>query len=305
MILGQLDRHEVVRSNHLERLGMSRSTIARRCERGGPWQRLLPGVVLLRNGTPSHRHRARGALVFSGRRSVLTGRAALRCHGFGNWSGAVHVLVDANRRVQSTGFVLVERTTRFPEPEERGGVECAPLPRALLDAARRSSTVDEARALIAEVVQRGGVTVADLVRELDAGSPRGASRVRRVLHEVAANVHSVAEIQAREVWKKSGLPTMHFNRKIADRSGNFIAMPDGWIDEAAFAWDIDSLDWHLAPKHYRLTVERRTRMQNHGIIVLPTLPSAVRDDPARVISDLRAHYALAVSRPRPCVYLMQ
>ena len=92
---------------------------------------------------------------------------------------------------------------------------------------------------------------------------------------------------------------MVFNRKIVDADGQFIAMPDGWIDDVAFAWDIDSLDWHLAPKAYKSTVERRTRMQNHGIIVLPTLPSAVRDDPGRVIADLRSHYQLASSRPRP------
>lgn len=164
--------------------------------------------------------------------------------------------------------------------------------------------MDEARGLIAEVVQRGAVTVAELVQELDAGSPRGAALVRRVLREMHANVHSVAEIEARAVWQKSGLPMMLFNRKIADGAGRFIAMPDGWVDEVAFAWDIDSLDWHLAPKQYKQTVERRTRMQNHGIIVLPTLPSAVRDDPGRVIADLRSHYALAVSRPRPDVHIM-
>jgi len=235
---------------------------------------------------------------------MVTGRAALRLYGYGNWSGAVHVLVDADRRVQSTGFVLVERTTRMPESEKRLGVQCAPLVRALLDAARRSATMDEARGLIAEVIQRGAVTVAELVWELDAGSPRGSALVRRVLREMSANVHSVAEVHSRRLWQQSGLPTMLFNHKIADRSGNFIAMLDGWIDEVAFAWDIDSLDWHLAPVQYKRTVERRTRMQNHGIIVLPTLPSAVRDEPARVIADLRAHYALAVSRPRPRVHLM-
>lgn len=305
-MLGDVEFGGVIRSSELERLGMARSTIARKCGRGGPWQRLLPGIVLLENGTPTHRHRSLGALLFSGGGSLVTGRAALRLHGFGNWSGPVHILVDAGRRVQSTGFILVERTTRMPEPDDRAaGVACAPLPRALLDAARRSKTMDEARGLIAEVVQRGAVTVEVLTRELDAGSSRGSALVRRVLREMTANVHSVAEIHSRRLWQRSGLPTMLFNQKIADSDGNFIAMPDGWIDEVAFAWDIDSLDWHLAPKQYKRTVERRTRMQNHGIIVLPTLPSAVRDDPARVIADLRAHYELARSRPRPNVHLLR
>lgn len=143
--------------------------------------------------------------------------------------------------------------------------------------------------------------VRDLSKELEAGSIRGSALPRKVLREVDANVHSVPEAEARELWRRTGLPEMVFNREICDANGKFIAMPDGWIDSVAFAWDIDSLDWHLSPGDYRATVDRRTRMQNAGIIVLPTVPSALRAEPERVISDLRAHFALAASRPRPRV----
>ncbi|BAH53033.1 hypothetical protein [Rhodococcus opacus] len=294
----------VVRTSELERLGLARSTISARCRSGGPWQRLLPGIVLLQNGQPSFQHRVLAALLFCGRNSLVTGRSALRCHGFGSYSGDVDVLVAVDRRVQSTGFVKVERTSRMPEAQLRGNIACAPLPRALLDAARRCTTLDAARATIAEVVQRGAVTAEELAVELDAGSGRGSALPRIVLREMKANVHSVAEASARRLWLRSGLPEMVFNRKIVDTDGRFIAMPDGWIDEVALAWDIDSLDWHLAPQQYKHTVERRTRMQNAGIIVLPTLPSAVRDKPAQVIADLRAHFELAASRPRPGVRML-
>ena len=303
-LLDQVGVAGVVRASDLERLGLARSTISARCRSGGPWQRLLPGIVLLQNGQPSFQHRVLAARLFCGRDSLVTGRSALRCHGFGSYSGDVDVLVAVDRRVQSTGFVKVERTSRMPDADVRGDVACAPLPRALLDAARRCTTVDAARATIAEVVQCGAVTAEELVVELEAGSGRGSAIPRIVLREMTANVHSVSEAHARRLWLRSGLPEMMFNRKIADVGGRFIAMPDGWIDEVAFAWDIDSLDWHLAPQQYKHTVERRTRMQNAGIIVLPTLPSAVRDQPERVIADLRAHFELAASRPRPNVRML-
>lgn len=303
-MLDQVGVAGVVRTSELERLGLARSTISARCRSGGPWQRLLPGIVLLQNGQPSFQHRVLAARLFCGRDSLVTGRSALRCHGFGSYSGDVDVLVAVDRRVQSTGFVKVERTSRMPDADMRGNIACAPLPRALLDAARRCTTVDAARATIAEVVQRGAVTAEELVVELEAGSGRGSAIPRIVLREMTANVHSVSEAHARRLWLRSGLPEMVFNRKIVDIEGRFIAMPDGWIDEVAFAWDIDSLDWHLAPQQYKHTVERRTRMQNAGIIVLPTLPSAVRDQPERVIADLRAHFELAASRPRPNVRML-
>ncbi|MFZ2173044.1 MAG: hypothetical protein WAW17_03210 [Rhodococcus sp. (in: high G+C Gram-positive bacteria)] len=258
-----MSRDGIIRVAELRQLGVSNSAVDSRCRPGEPWQRLPPGIVMLGNGHPTARQRAVAAVAYTGEGALLTGRAALHEYGYGSpASGDAHILIATHRRVQSTGFVLVE------------------------------------------VIQRGGVTVAELRTELDAGSGRGSALPRAVLREVSADVHSVSEAEARRLWLRSGLPEMVFNRKVLDAGGQFIAMPDGWIDEVAFAWDIDSLDWHLSPKAYKSTVERRTRMQNHGIIVLPTLPSAVRDDPERVSADLRSHYRLAASRPRPDVRML-
>jgi hypothetical protein len=37
----------------LESVGVPRRSISRRCRPGGPWQRLLPGIVLLGNSEPT------------------------------------------------------------------------------------------------------------------------------------------------------------------------------------------------------------------------------------------------------------
>ena len=186
----------------------------------------------------------------------------------------------------------------------RNDLPCAPIPRALLDGARRVATLDGARAMIAEVVQRGGVSVDDLADELREGSIRGSALPRAVLDEVADNVHSVPEAKARALWQRSGLPEMTFNRDVCDAAGRFIARPDGWIDSVAMAWEVNSLAWHLSPESYRATAERRTRMQSHGIIVFETLPTEF-DDEERVLRGLVQHYKLAQSRPRPDVHMQR
>lgn len=291
----------VIRVSELEKLGVARSTVAARCREGGTWQRVLPGVVALGNGNLTGRQRSIAALLFCGDDALLSGRAALREYGYSPQVVDTHVLVPVTRRVQSVGLLVAERTQRMPPPMLRNGIRCAPLDRALLDAARRCTTIDTARALIADVVQRGGVAPGQLAAELAAGSQRGSALPRLVIEEVIANIASVPEAQARQLWLRSGLPEMVFNRDIYDSDGRFIARPDGWIDAVGLAWDIDSLEWHLSPTAYQATVERRTRMQNHGIIVLPTVPNALKRQPDRVTVDLRAHYALACQRPRPNV----
>ena len=62
----------------LESLGVDSSTAYRRCRPGGPWQRLLPGVLVLHAGRPSQRQRLRAALVHCGDGSMLTGTSAVK-----------------------------------------------------------------------------------------------------------------------------------------------------------------------------------------------------------------------------------
>ena len=39
---------------------------------------------------------------------------------------------------------------------------------------------------------------------------------------------------------------MVFNRDLEDVEGNFVARPDGWLDDVGLAWEIDSLRHHLS-----------------------------------------------------------
>ncbi|EME15882.1 hypothetical protein G419_22184 [Rhodococcus triatomae BKS 15-14] len=99
----------IVRVADLRAAGMSGYAIDHRCAPGGPWQRILPGLVLLHNGSPTQRQRRRAALLYCGEDAVLTGRAALAEFGYSSSESIsdVHVLVPHSQRLQSVRFLTV------------------------------------------------------------------------------------------------------------------------------------------------------------------------------------------------------
>lgn len=285
---------------YLESLGVDSSTAYRRCRPGGPWRRLLPGVLLLQSGRPSQRQRVRAALLHCGKGSMVTGIAACHLQGVrapnAPW---VHVAIPAGRQIRAAEFAVVERTTRLPVPVLVQGLPCAPAPRAVLDAARRMHTFDAVRTLLADAVQQRHCTVAALRDELDRGTRRGSALPRMVLAEVADGVRSVAEADARVLWCKTKLPPLMWNATVTDEHGHFLAVPDGWADDVAMAWEIDSYAFHLSPTAYRKTLERHARMTSSGIVVVHTLPTRLRKDARAVLSELHGAYRVAAQRPRP------
>lgn len=303
MVVGQSPESAVVRAAMLEELGMPRRTIYRRCLSGGPWRRLLPGIILLHSGTPTDRQRIDAALLRGGRGTMITGLWAARLHGLIRTPrpGPVHILVPAEREITSTGFTVVERTTRLPEPVICGGVPLAPPHRAVLDGARRLRGFDTIRAMLAEPIQQGLCTPRMLEVELADGSQRGSALPRRALIELLGGAHSVAEGDAFWLWKRADLPECERNVKVYDLAGHYIATPDAWCDEVAFAWEIDSQECHFGSEGYAKTLERNTRYAAAGIVVVQTLPSRIRREPERVIRQLRAAYEAACRRPRPPV----
>ena len=293
----------VIRVQKLLKLGIHESTSYKRCQPGGPWRWLLPGIVLLSNGEPTRQQQVEAAVLHGGADAIVTGTEAVHRYGLTRLppDPLIHLLVPHARHVRSAGFALVERTIYMPGPVWRDGVPLAPLDRAVLDASRRWRKVDPVRALLSEAVQRGRCQPAELLAELNTGSRRGSALPRRVLDEIGAGVHSVAEAHGLRLWRASKLPKALWNLPVHDSSGRFIAIPDAWCDDVALAWEIDSFEWHLNAKGYAKTVARNTRYAAAGIVVVQTLPSRLRDDPQGVIAELQAAYLAAKARPRPAV----
>ena len=106
----------VVSRAQLLTLGMKDRALQYRVRRGGPWQKLLPGVYLATTGVPSLHQREVAALLYAGPGSVVTGLAALRHQ----WirveeASQVDVLVPADCFRRSVGFAVLHRIRRMPE----------------------------------------------------------------------------------------------------------------------------------------------------------------------------------------------
>lgn len=301
-LLHDLSTHGVATRAQLRDAKVSDSSLTARTQPGGPWQRLLPGVYLLHNGYPSSLQRSIAALAYGGPESVVTGRVGLGAYGYGNHatSSEVHILIPAGSRRASKSFVRVERTWRMPDAIEKGSLRVAPLVRSLTDTTRAVKTDEHCVQLIAEVVQRGGVTVDDIALELSEGPRRHGAISRRVIEELRDDAHSVAELQAQKLYAQSGLPPMRRNVAIYTESGRLLCITDNWLD-IGFCWEIDSLAHHLSPTDHAHTIARRNDMTGHGLIVLSHLPRDIRDNPKKVLADLQSHYTLALDRPCPPV----
>ncbi|WAL64764.1 hypothetical protein ORV05_28000 [Amycolatopsis cynarae] len=276
-------------------LGLSHSTISARCRPGRVWQRPIPGVIVLNSDPLSRAQLHRAALVHAGARAMITGIEAARLHGLTRLppGEAVHVLVPHTSGVSSWGFATVERTIHLPAPVVIERVPVAPLARALFDAARRMTDLSAVRAMIKEAVGRGLCDPRDLQREIESGSTIGSALPRRVVHEIHAAVRSASEAWAREILRRSGLPEPEWQVELEDQDGVFLGHADAYWAEVGLLWRIAWAEFSLEDQ------EPNPAPAGAGAIVVETLPSQLRDNPLRVIEQLRKAYETAAGRPPP------
>lgn len=293
--------HGVARAADLVALGLPGARIDARCGPSGPWRRLRSGAVLLSGDPPARAQRLQDALGARGRGAVVTGREALWLHGLPVPPlGAIHLLVPAGRAARSDGEVVVERTTRLPDPLWRAGFPVAPLPRALVDAGRRTPSADEARALVLEAVHRGGASLDHVHAELARAPGRGAAALRRALAEIDRGVRSAGARAAREVVARAGLPPPRWGARLSTARNVHLGVVDAWWDDVGLAWDADLLrPW--APRDGAAAAARAARFLAVGVVAVRTAPDRLREEPAAVADELRAARGLAAARPRPGV----
>ncbi len=271
----------IVTYRELAELGIAASTATHRCRPGGPWQRLLPGVMLTSTGTPTNQQRLRASLKYAGDDAVLSGRTVLGLAGIPTPKEAtVHVLVPHARRRASVGFVRIERTRSLPGGTQLQHFPCATVARALVDAGRHVGVLRDVRDLTAQVVQRGLVTPEAIAHEVRTGQRRQTARTRLALLEIHAGIRSVAEGDASRLLTRYGVAQPRWNVTLVDEFGNVVAVVDGWYAEAAVALEIDSMAWHASPESYKRTQRRQALLASLGVTVIPVAPGDLRRNPA-------------------------
>jgi hypothetical protein len=244
-----------------------------------------------------HDQREMAALLHAGPRSVLTGAVAVRRNGIrGPGSNVVEVLVPAEVRCQSAGFVRIQRTTRMPSQVCATGEIRFTMPgRAVADAARTLTSLRDVRAMICDAVQRRRCSITMLELELDQGTTRGSGLLRRALGEVREGIRSVAEGDFRDLLVRARLPMPVFNARLFDGE-TFLASVDGWWPDSGVAAEVDSREYHLSAEDWQRTTERHDQLVARGVLMLHFSPQRIRKDPGGVAAEIRS--ALAAGRGR-------
>jgi hypothetical protein len=280
---------KVITTAELRARGMTSHAIAGRCRPSGPWQRVLPGVVLMTATRPTRRQRLRAAIAYGGPGSVVTGIDAMRAHDLDIPAPPdVLVLVPSERRPTSRSYLTVERTTRLPRPVIRAGLPYAPLARATLDVARRAADHDQLRTLLTSAI--GPCTLAELRAELDAGSQRGSAAVRALLTPDLAGADEVVPATAtvaRRVLRGTSLPPPQWHRPVHDEPGMLLGVPDAWWPEVSLAWDVGPQARHHDPRAWAAA----------GVTLLRTDPRRLETSPTAVADELVAAFTAAAADP--------
>jgi hypothetical protein len=282
-------QYDVVSRSQALECGMTRGTIEYRLRPDGPWRQILPAVYLTVTGTATPDQRDLAALLYAGPQSVITGSVAVRRHNL-RCAGLnlLDVLVPAESRRKSVGYVQIRRTTRMPgDLYTTGPIRFTSLARAVADAARGMTRFSDVQALVCEAVQHGRCTLKELVRELNEGPTPGRRWYRMALAEVSEGIRSVAEAQLKRLIDRSDLEKPVYNADLYTLDGIFLGRPDAWFGRAGVAGEVDSREYHMRARDYEETTMRHNRMEAAGIHMLHWLPSTIKAEPGKVIADLR------------------
>ncbi|MBK1789269.1 hypothetical protein [Prauserella cavernicola] len=278
--------------------GMSERSILKRCRPGGPWRRLMPGIVMLAPGEPTRRQILRAATTYLGHDGVVTGIDALAAHGLElPLPRTVHVLVPSHRRILPPDFILLERTARPPDPTLSGVLPFAPPARAALDAARRENDPEQLHDLLSLPLYYGLCTVDELHSELEAGSQRGSSAVRAELRRLGRTGSSTyLHGLARQLTRRSPLPPPRWNVAVCDQRGRPIGTVDAWWDEIGMGWQFTQPPGTDAERHLG-----HLALTAAGVVLLRTSARRLRAEGDAVITELASAFRTAAKRSRPLV----
>jgi len=272
----------VATHSELREIGVPSSTITLRIRDGGPWQRVLPGVVAGHKGVLTRFEQRLGALRYAGPDSALTGLDALDLHGLRTRAlrriDRVHVLIPHRSQRSSHGFALLTRSRRAITSVVRGGLRVVPVARAVVDACRREGALDDVRELVAAAVQQRLCTVAEVAVEVALAQRQRTALPRAVLAEVAAGVRSVAEARLRAGFDRYGVPQPRWNAEVRNDAGELVVVLDGYWEELDAELEINSVEWHLSPGAFKRTTQRQRVVVLTGRSTISVLPSEIDDD---------------------------
>lgn len=292
-------QRQVISRSQALTCGIPRSTVNAWCRPGGKWQKILPGIYSAVTGTPTWEQCQVAALLYAGTASVITGPAAMRLHRLRSpGPDTIDVLVPWTVKRQSTAFIRIHRTRRMPAFYTTGTVRFTRAARAVADAARQFTSLDDVRSIVAEAIQKRACTIGEIGLELDNGPSRDTAHLRTALAEVRDGIRSVAEARFRQRVLRSDLPQPVFNAYLRAADGSDIGEVDAWWANAGVSVEIDSQEYHFYRDGWLKTDAKRSRLLMHGIFPHNIAPTRVDTDWAAIYGELKSSIAKGLERPR-------
>ncbi|MFJ3302377.1 hypothetical protein ACIPSA_04515 [Streptomyces sp. NPDC086549] len=320
----------VLSTAQLRAHGISTSELNEQCRPGGPWQQVLPGVVLLHSGPPTNEERLHAALLYAAREStpgvpsqphagephravyaeaMVTGLAALALHGFTSTppltaQDRIDVLVPRLRRLRTTGYVRVLRTPSLPTPRQVSGLPVAPVPRALADAVAELTDAGAVRRMLSEAVRGGHCDPASVVRELTRAKLLSRSHVVDAVDSLVAEGRAIAEQHLYRMVREHGLPDPVWNVDLRLPGGPSLGGLDAYWPEQAVAVELDT----RAPRQeddalWSEYARKREHLERLGITVVHITPKKLRESMEQQAAVVRT--ALMASGDRdPAAYVV-
>jgi hypothetical protein len=314
--------------------GVPAAEVNEQCRPDGPWQQLLPGVVLLHPGPPTGEERLHAVLTYTAREratgipvqpgaeephrptytdTMVTGLAALTLHGFTSAPPLpsldhIDVLVPRMRRLRSTGFARIVRTAALPTPQQVKGVPVAPVPRALADAVAELSDANAVRRLLTEAVRGGHCEPAAVVRELNNAKLLSRPHVVDAVDSLLAEGRAIAEERLYRMVSEYGLPDPVWNVDLRLPGGPHLGGLDAFWPEQSVAVELDT----RAPRQghrqdddalWSEYARKREHLERLGITVVHITPKKLRDAMEQQAAVVRT--ALMASADRdPAAYVV-
>ncbi|WP_051366598.1 hypothetical protein [Hamadaea tsunoensis] len=285
---------------HVDQLiaaGYSRAAIRWRVNRG-TWQRTLPKVIATFSGILSRKQQLVAAALYGGAEAQIAAMTALELHGFryAPRDRRVHLLVPTAHSLAMSSRLRIIRTSRPDARAVRNGLlaVCSPA-RAIVDSFREDSDRRVIRAVLAEALQRGLCSADEVAEELGSVPLDGAGVVRELLEEVREGVRSAHEAELRALAARSPiLPRIRWNPLLRAEGGTALPTPDGYLEDAAIAIEIDSREFHLNARSWPTTMRHHDRLTAAGILVLHTTPARIRTEPLAVLAQIESAYVRRV-----------
>lgn len=327
-------QRRVLTTAQLRAHGVSSAETNERCRPGGPWQQVLPGVVMLHAGPPTTEERLHAVLLYAGRgprggrgpgvpaqpgaesphrpvytEAVVTGPAALTLHGFTEGPALfgverIDVLVPRSRRLRSTGCARLLRTPALPVPQQIAGVPVAPAARAVADTVAEMTDPDRVRRLLTEAVRAGHCEPAAVVRELTQARLLGLPHVVDAVDALLAEGRCVAEDRLYRMVREFGLPDPVWNVDLRLPGGPHLGGLDAYWPEEGVAVELDT----RAPRQdedamWAEYARKRETLERLGITVVHITPHKLREAVEQQAAVVRTALMAASDRD-PAAYVV-